>query len=405
MALHDERSNMEQPVALSSTEREDFRLRFEQRLEKVKAKTADVFAFKKVDRPPIIVNSALYTAFGLDPAIFPDRYYDDPQVMTDLQERNYYEQLREVDDDFVPYLMPWFGTAVTASALGCQVDFPAKLDPTANPRHYPVVTPEDVKKLAIPDPERDGLMPRVLQFIRFMRANSFLPVGITDFQGPLTTANQLMGYDKLVYLMQDHPTVMHELMDMVTETLIRWVKKQKEVIGEPLTDCFSDQQVYVGGHAGVWFSDDDAVLMSPASYREFVVPYNSRILKAFGGGCLHYCGNATHQAENFLATEGLRAINNYTLYDLQGFRALKATLEGRIVLFACDFTPVEYTDYFRELLDGLSLKGLVVASQFTPRVALVKGGKYVQVQRPPTPGRKTVHDFLHNYFQSRKPSP
>jgi hypothetical protein len=386
---------------LSSTEREDFRHRFQKRLEKVKAKTADVFAFKEVREPPCIVNSAVYWAFGLDPETFPDRYYDDPQTMIDFQERTYYEQVIEIEDDFVPYLMPWFGTAVTASALGCQVDFPPKLDPTVNPRHYPVKSPDDVKRLQVANPERDGLMPRVLEFLRSMRANSFLPMGITDFQGPLTTANQLMGYDKLIYLMQDYPAVMHELMDKVTETLIRWVKKQKEVIGEPLTDCFSDQQVYVGGHAGVWFSDDDAVLMSPATYKEFVVPYNSRILETFGGGCLHYCGNATHQAENFLATKGLRAINTYTLYDLQGFRALKRELEGRIVLFACDFAPAEYAEYFREMLDGLSLRGLIIDSQFTPVVALVKGGKYVQVQRPVMPGKKHISDFLHHYFQKR----
>jgi predicted aldo/keto reductase-like oxidoreductase len=35
-------------MPLSSTEREDFRERFEKRLEKVKAKTADVFAFKEL---------------------------------------------------------------------------------------------------------------------------------------------------------------------------------------------------------------------------------------------------------------------------------------------------------------------------------------------------------------------
>jgi uroporphyrinogen-III decarboxylase len=389
-------------TALSSTKREDFRKLFAQRLEKVKARTADVFAFRPVDPPPFIVNSALYTAFGLDPATFPDRYYDEPGVMVDFQERNYYKQVKEIDDDFVPYLMPWFGTAVTASALGCQVDFQPKLDPAVNPRRYPVQGPEDIRRLQIPDPEKDGLMPRVLQFLRYMRTHSFLPVGITDFQGPLTTANQLMGYDKLIYLMQDHPTATHELMDKVTETLIRWVKRQKEVIGEPLTDCISDQQVYVGGHAGIWFSDDDAVLMSPSTYQEFVVPYNSRILKTFGGGCLHYCGNATHQAENFLRTEGLLAINNYTLYDLKGFRELRAKLEGRIVLFACDFTPVDYRDYFREMLDGLSLRGLVILSEFTPCVALVKGGKYVQVEREPRLEKKSVCEFLRNYFASRK---
>ena len=68
-------------MALSSAEREDFTQRFEQRLAKVKAKTADVFAFKDLDAPPFIVNSALYTAFGQDPERFPEPYYDDPQVM------------------------------------------------------------------------------------------------------------------------------------------------------------------------------------------------------------------------------------------------------------------------------------------------------------------------------------
>jgi uroporphyrinogen-III decarboxylase len=383
-------------------ETDHFRRLFAKRLEKVKAKTADVFAFRKVAQPPFIVNAAPYWAFGLDPESFPERYYDDPAVMTQFQERNYYEQVLAVDDDFVPYLMPWFGTAVTASALGCQVDFLVKMDPAVNPGVYPVQSPTDVKRLQIPNFERDGLMPRVLEFIRYMRANSFLPVGITDFQGPLTTANQLMGYDKLIYLMQDHPSAMHELMDKVTETLIGWVKKQKHLIGEALTECISDQQVYTGRHAGVWFSDDDAVLMSPGTYKEFVVPYNSRILKAFGGGCLHYCGNATHQAGNFLATEGLLAINNYALHDLRGFRELKSKLEDRIVLFVCDFTPLDHSAYYHELLEGLSLSGLVIDSQFTPAVALIPGGKYEAVRRDPLVGRKKVFDYLQGYFESKR---
>ena len=52
---------------LTETERADFRRRFDARLAKVKAKTADVFAFRDVKAPPYIVNSALYWVFGLDP--------------------------------------------------------------------------------------------------------------------------------------------------------------------------------------------------------------------------------------------------------------------------------------------------------------------------------------------------
>ena len=213
---------------LLPSEREDFRRRFEKRIDTVKAKTADVFAFKKVDRPPFVVNSAFYWVFGLDTETFPANYFESATAMTQFQERSYYDQIREIEDDFVPYLMPWFGTGVTASAFGCQIVFPLKQDPAADPRHYPVRTADDVRKLEIPDPEKDGLMPKVLDFMGYMKTHSFLPIGITDFQGPLTTANQLMGYDKLIYLMQDDPIATHELMDKITEALIRWVKKQKD---------------------------------------------------------------------------------------------------------------------------------------------------------------------------------
>ena len=382
---------------LSPIEREDFRKRFENRIETVKAKTADVFAFKKVDRPPIVVNSAFYWVFGLDPETFPADYFSSAEVMTHFQERCYYDQIREIEDDFVPYLMPWFGTGVTASAFGCQIVFPPKQDPAVDPRRYPVKTAADVRRLEIPDPEKNGLMPKVLDFMGYMKAHSFLPIGITDFQGPLTTANQLMGYDKLIYLMQDDPVATHELMDKITEALVRWVKKQKEIVGEPVNQCISDQQVYTGRHAGIWFSDDDAVLMSVKTYREFVVPYNSRILQEFGGGCLHYCGCATHQADNFLATEGLLAINNYLLHDTRRFHALRAKLRGRIALFACDFTPIDFESYFHQLLDDQTCEGLVVHSQYSPVVGLLSDGKYSALRRDLRAGRRSVYECLSRF--------
>jgi hypothetical protein len=76
-------------------------------------------------------------------------------------------------------------------------------------------------------------------------------------------------------------------------------------------------------------SDDDGVLMPPGTYQEFVVPHNSRILKAVGGDCKHYCGNASHQVENFLQTEGLFAIKNYTLHDIPGVQGIEIHVGGR----------------------------------------------------------------------------
>ena len=390
---------MEISQPLTPEEQADFKELFEKRQAKVDARMADVFALKETKAPPFMVNSAFYWVFGLDLDTLPANYYEDPAVMTNFQEQTYYEQIKNIDDDFVPYLMPWFGTVVAASAFGCKIEFPYKTDPAVNPRHYPVATHEDVERLEVIDPEKDGLMPTVLEFLHYMKENSFLPVGITDFQGPLTTANQLMGYDKLIYLMFDRPDLMHRLMDVVTESLILWVKKQKEVIGEPLDWCIGDQQVYLGANGGIWFSDDDAVLMSPETYREFVVPYNSRILKEFGGGAVHYCGNATHHADSFLEMEGLKALNIYNLFNIPSVAELQQKVGDKISLFVCDYTPVDFENYFDEMLSSLDYRGLFICSQYSPSVGLLKGGRYEAIQRDLYGGRQAVYDYLRQRLQ------
>jgi uroporphyrinogen-III decarboxylase len=379
---------------LKPDEREDFKKLFARRLAKVKARTDDVFAFRKTDATPFLMNSSFYHLFGIDREVIPDDYFETPEAMIRFQERTYYEQVKEIDDDFVPCLVPWFGCVVMASALGCKVQIPRRMDPTADPAFYPVRTPQDIHRMQMPEPEKDGLMPTVLRFQRVMKENSFLPVGITDCQSPLTTANQLMGYDGLIYLIADHPKAAHELMDNIAEATIAWVKAQKQVIGEPLTECFTDQQVYTGRHAGVWFSDDDASLMSPEMYRTFVVPYNSKILTAFGGGCIHFCGNALAQADNLVDTKGLRAFNNYNLFNLKPLAEVKRKFEGKVVLFVCDFTPIEYQEYFRELMATLPRGGMVIDSQYSPIVGLLRGGQYNAIQRDLKSGRKAAFDCL-----------
>ena len=109
---------------------------------------------------------------------------------------------------------------------------------------------------------------------------------------------------------------------------------------------------------------------------------------------MHYCGNATHHAENFLNTTGLLALNIYNLYNIPSFAKLKAKVEGRIVLFACDFTPIEYQAYFDELLASVNPAGMTICSQYSPVVGLLPGGKYVATRRDLKSGRAAVYNYL-----------
>ena len=87
-------------------------------------------------RPLFLVNGAPYWGFGYDPENFPQGLFDDPAVMTIAQERAYYDQVKEIEDDFVPYLMPWLGTGILALAFGCQIDLAE-----SGPRRQPVSLP------------------------------------------------------------------------------------------------------------------------------------------------------------------------------------------------------------------------------------------------------------------------
>jgi hypothetical protein len=121
----------------------------------------------------------------------------------------------------------------------------------------------------------------------------------------------------MFYWMYDHPEAVHELMQTVTDALIDWVRVQKHTAGQDTCD-----DAYVlgtkipSGLGGVWISDDDSTLLGADLYREFVVPYNSQVLQAFGGGAIHYCGCSNQHIDSFLATEGLRAIQNFNLDNL-----------------------------------------------------------------------------------------
>lgn len=200
--------------------------------------------------------------------------------------------------------------------------------------------------------------------------------------------------------MQDYPKKIHALMDLLSDTVIEWVKYQKQILGEPMNHCFGNQGVYVPEGVGVWFSDDDAVIISGDLYKEFVVPYNSKILKAFDGGIIHFCGNGNQHIENFKSMEYLRGINNFALGNWKSLLTLKEGLENKAVIIACDFTHMDYNEYYRILFEehNMSKRGLVVHSLFAPTTA-AEDGKYVLIDRDEEKIAEDMKSVMNKHFR------
>lgn len=353
------------------------------RMDAAEAKLAEVFGFRN-QTPAAVVVDANYWTFGDLPGEIPDDHYSNPASAFDFQMRKIDHHFTNLpQDDYIPFLHPWYGTGVLASAFGVPVICQGKADPAVDLAI--IKHPEEIDALTLPVPGESGAMPLVVKMIDYFLAHADLPVVFTDCQGPMATALQIVGYENFCYWMQDDPDRIHKLMRMTADALIAWVKFQKQRTGQPLTGGSYPLSVKLPeGFGGVWLADDDSVILDAGLYREFIRPYNEQVLAAFGGGCIHYCGNSTQNIENYCNTRGVTAINNFTLDDFTAAAKIRrATREKGIVYMACDFTPADQRmeDYFRELkvaMDGP--EGLVLAQYIAPAIALEKG-KYEAASR------------------------
>lgn len=358
------------------------------------------FEFKNSKEAPFIINNANYFLFGYSKNEIPEDYISNPESMYKRQVAQFENHFNLVEDNYVPYLMPWFGTGVLASGFGIKINFLPKMDPSTEVGRYAVNDISDIKKLKIPDPYNDGLMPDVLERIKYFKQNSKIPINFTDNHGPLTTAVQIVGYEKLFYWLNDYPKEMHYLMDLLSEAVIEWVKVQKKLIGEPMDECIGDQGVPVPKGTGVWLSDDDAVLVSPEMYREFVAPYNDKIFKEFGSGIIHYCGCANQHIDSFLSMKYLRALNVFSLADWKSLLELKRRTEGKIIIISCDFTPLDYESYFKKVFEEekISRNGLMVQSLFAPTTG-VKDKKYKLIDRDEREVLPELNKIFNKYLR------
>ena len=351
-----------------------------------RARITRAFALAEVEHPddlPILITTTPYFAFGSNNV--PADYFTNPAVMLRYQESGHAEHMARVPDDYVPYLMPWYGTGVLASAFGCRIALPSKPGEDPAVAAPCVNTVADAARLRLPDPRRDGQMPLVLETIDYFRAHSDLPVSLTDMQGPLDTIGLIVGQELLYQWMYQDPRLVHELFDLVTEAFIQWVKVQKQHCGQADDQNSGLIMVWSPKGVGIWESDDDLVLVSSKLYQEFVVPSVSRIFTEFGGGTIHFCGSGVHQVENFRQVDGLRALNVSPMGNFEIIRALQEQIGNRVTIQVQEIAPLDIDNYVNRLFTEIkTLRGLILAPMALPNVALAADGSNLPTDRDPT---------------------
>jgi len=274
-------------------------------------------------------------------------------------------ELSEVHDYFIPNLKPNLGIGVVAAAFGCEW----VADPTSDPWIKPIIghdNPQDVYALQMPDPAQSGMNAVAFERIAYFQEHSQLPLRLVNVPSPLVTASLIWDYNSFIMSMMTHRQEVHALLEKVTEATIEFVRLQLQKIERLF--AMSHEPWYLPPDLGIRISDDTAAVMSPRTYREFGVPYNTRISEAFGGIVVHSCGNIVHVLPTMLEIPGLRGID--LVAPQNDWEKVRDITHGRTSLclryYGFDFSnsePSDLLEYSRSLVEFFGRQGIMLWTQ------------------------------------------
>lgn len=129
-----------------------------------------------------------------------------------------------------------------------------------------------------------------------------------DLQGPFDVLHMMYG-SKIYYDMYDNEDLVHELLQIVTDTYIKFMKKAMPYVKSDIGDdrfCYHWGSLYPGK---VVVRDDTGVTIGRDMYNEFSLKYIKQIISEFGGISLHYCGANMPWLEDLIHTDGIMGVN------------------------------------------------------------------------------------------------
>jgi uroporphyrinogen-III decarboxylase len=168
---------------------------------------------------------------------------------------------------FFPGFWSEYGMCTEPSAFGAKCSFPVNAFPNAA---KVIRSPEEIGDLAVPDPEKDGLLPFVLN--RMVLARSKIEsaghgIKFSISRGPLNIAGFLMGMTEFLIAMKTEPERAHALLRKITDFLKKWHRVQRDAL--PSID-------------GIFILDDIIGFMGEEDFKEFGLPYFKELYEAEG---------------------------------------------------------------------------------------------------------------------------
>ena len=258
---------------------------------------------------------------------------------------------------FLPDYWVEIGMAAEPSGFGCKVIFFDNQPPAIE---HLVSDCDDIVSLSglkIPNPERDGLMPIVLNYYRRVGKLAGAigeDIKIVASRGPLNIATHIMGVTEFLMACKIYPKETHNLLKKATALVKNWLEAQA---------------MAVGAAEGIMLLDDIIGFMSPEDYMEFAHPYFREIFIAFPVSVRILHNDTENPASYpFLADMGINIFNFTYKEQMSKVRALTGDsicLMGNLppLHVLTNGTPADVeADSLARLNDYGCMKGLIFSA-------------------------------------------
>jgi uroporphyrinogen decarboxylase len=241
---------------------------------------------------------------------------------------------------FLPGFWSEFGMCTEPSAFGARCVFPRNEFPFAEKIIHRV---EQIAELKEPDPATDGLLPFMLNRLRWARPlleDLGHPIRFSVSRGPLNVASFLMGTTEFLMALKTDPEAMHRLLRLITGFLKKWHKLQRETF--PTVN-------------GIMILDDLVGFVGEEDFVEFGLPYLRELYATDAAVKFFHNDAPCAKSIKYYADAGINLFNpgvHHTLNELKAMSGNRLAILGglppRDVL--ARGTPAEVRAAVRKLL-------------------------------------------------------
>jgi uroporphyrinogen-III decarboxylase len=219
---------------------------------------------------------------------------------------------------FLPGFWSEYGMCTEPSAFGVRCSFPADEFPHA---HKVLLTVDEIDSLPAPNVMTDGLLPFVLNRLKFAQPEiekAGHKIRFAVARGPLNIASYLIGTSEFLTLMMMDPEKAERLIKKITTFLKEWLTLQRETF--PSID-------------GIFLLDDIIGFVGETEFRTFGLPYFKELFDT--NVSVRFLHNDAHckVCAPFLPEMGVNLFNmgfDITLNELKKLTENKVALLGNI---------------------------------------------------------------------------